>query len=109
MAAEHGDGAAPLVVETPLPVNQVGSYFVARLSCKAIHPQPGYLILEPARDRLTLTAECGCHVYVQLSPWLVDLARALAEGHQDGMCPVPAEPAESDSPPQGAAVQAALH
>lgn len=109
MAAEQLGGAAPLVVETPLQVNHVGSYLVARLSCKAIHPQPGYLLLEPARDRLVLTAECGCHVWMPLSPWLAELARTLAAEHRAGVCPVPAEPATSDSPPQGAAVQAALH
>ena len=110
VAPEQLDGAAPLVVETPLQVNSVGSHLVARLGCKAIHAQPGYLLLEPLRDRLTLTAACGCHVYVPLSPWLADLAKLLNKEHQDGACPVPAAPATSpDQPQQEAAVPAHLH
>lgn len=79
-------------VETPLPLNQVGSYVAARLTCKAISEEPAYLILEPGKDRLTLTAACGCHVYVPLSAWLADLAQEVRQGHRGDVCPVPPSP-----------------
>ena len=97
-------------VETHLPLNQHGSYVAARLTCKAISNEPAYLILEPGKDRLTLTAACGCHVYVPLSTWLADLAKVVREGHRGDNCPVPAATATTpDQPQQEAAAPAHLH
>ena len=109
-AAAPGAQQLCIEVETHLPRNQHGSYVVARITCRAISAEPAYLVLEPGKDRLTLTAACGCHVYMPLTSWLADLANVVRKGHEGDVCPVPAEPATStESPSQEAAVPAHLH
>lgn len=106
--------AAPLpatvLVETPLAESDHGAYLVARISCASANPQPAWLVLDPVRNRLVLTAACGCHVYVPITPWLADLAKLVAEQHHTGACPTPPAPATAaDQPTQQAEAPAHLH